>query len=652
MKQKKLKDILGKNKKLLSTKRNFLLGKPSGQEGSSRVLAMASLFVIAIIIFVAYSYFSGDKTDDTEESEKQLTTIIKVKDPKIIFDWKNMKNPASELKKEKYMFEDLSDEHTEALLIIEKKLTSTLINQAWEDSNPEEKGNLCFNIKNWFNNIYIRDLENKCQSYEDDDDLDEYGKDTTEVTTDTYQEETTEETSTECIENYECEDKYGASFSCIKGKCKEKGGIWDTCDFRAENGVAVYDPGDCKFGLECRKFYVYTDKPICWHPQSDWPEDEEISRISCLTDSDCGKITREEKYRLHICSERECVDVSGHRKDLTDFCDSDNPCEEGMCKEDEHKCVECLENTECPREDESCIKNECGKKGGLKEPCDKGYGFRGDRDDCKDNYQCIEYYVDEKVVGAVCWYSANQVYTNNVHTDSCVFESDCDAFEEEFGESFICVGSSPWEKKCKKESDLPPNSQLCDKSNSCEDLENFYCDEGLCKAKIGKNQPCKEVDGSNEPCQGEMECVQGTCTDEKSGLNGPCDSSSDCEGSDYYDYEGNDYYTCVDNKCIEKFPLYADCNDHSDCACGQCSPVEKNKNGNFNIIGKTKCLPPERGQGESCSLIHIDCCKEYDTDKNCIQKSLLKPCAEGLNCDYSKTQTCIPDKPAVVAQKR
>ncbi|MFC1690720.1 hypothetical protein ACFL0W_00940 [Nanoarchaeota archaeon] len=611
MKQQKIKDLLGKNKKLLSTKRNFLLGKPSGQEGSSIVSVMISLLVIAILLFATYSYFSSDKTDDT---------TITTSDTSVIKEWEKSNNPSELLTQKKYLFEDLSDEHTEALLIIEKKLTSTLINQAWEDSNHEERGNLCFNLKTWFRNTYDQqNMQTKCKQYEDDDDQDEeYEQDTTEVTTDAYQEETTEEADPlsckdskcpgklicdeedycrECLVNDDC-SKYD---TCIKEQCTEQANIWEAC---GETGPKTResrpDNDDCKEPYVCRKMTLpsasytgYHEEYICWHPESEWSDSVNI--FSCLTDSDCLKITQEEE-KPYICSENKCLDVSEFSEELTEFCDADNPCEEGICKEDEHRCVDCLDNSYCSRSDESCINNECREKSGIKEPCDVD-----DRADCQENLFCapIRGSLGPDFANTVCWYTKGLI-----DMDFCRYSSDCFNMEQETGEDYICVGFFGI-KRCVKASEQPQNVEYCDNINPCEDSENFFCSrqEGFCKEISEINQPCSKKDAMfGVQCIGESKCILGTCR-----------------------FKLDEGQTCQQDE---------ECED-------QCAPVEKLAGG-YNLQGRRECVPKYQEEGKPCD-------PSFDKYRACVNFYADSP----LRCD-KELAMCVPKKqePVQIAQKR
>ncbi|MFC1690722.1 hypothetical protein ACFL0W_00950 [Nanoarchaeota archaeon] len=595
MKQKDFTKLLDKNKKLLLNKRNFLLGKPSGQEGSSRVLAMASLFVIAILLFAAYSYFSGDKIDETAE--------ITATNPKIIKEWEKSDDPAELLKKEKYKFEDLSEEHAEALKKIEKQflLNSKEVISVFDKSKEEERGNLCFNLRLWFNNFYTQHMEGRCSSYEDDDDDqdEEYEQDTTEVTTDTYQEETTEEVLTGCSDNSECEEQHSDDFSCIQGKCKKKGKIKQGCD--------LDDNEDCGEGFECREtisalpegFSSYLcqgtecdKKPICWYPESEWPD--KVDLYSCLKDSDCREVSTE-REKPYICSENKCLDVSEFSEELTEFCDSDNPCEEGMCKEDEHRCVDCLDNSYCSRNDESCISNECREKSGIKEPCDVD-----DRADCQENLFCAppRSSLGPDFANSVCWYKKG-----SIDMDFCKHSSECFNMEKETGEDYICVGFHET-KKCVKASEQPQNVEYCDYITPCEDSENFFCSEldGYCKEKIEINQPCSEKEKSKNQCFGKNECVLETCR-LRLHRGDTCQQSEECPG--------------------------------------QCAPVEKLPSGGYDLNGRKECTWEPQLEGEPC-----------DPSRGILA------CFYGANvpliCD-KELAMCVPEEkeePALIAQKR
>ncbi|MFC1690993.1 hypothetical protein ACFL0W_02320 [Nanoarchaeota archaeon] len=97
MKQKNLKTLLDHNKALVSSKKDFLLGKPSSEAGVSKIHAIVALLVIAVIAFFIWGKFSGEPKTQTpavseDFPEEETDTVEEVLEPECSYD-ENCLNP-------------------------------------------------------------------------------------------------------------------------------------------------------------------------------------------------------------------------------------------------------------------------------------------------------------------------------------------------------------------------------------------------------------------------------------------------------------------------------------------------------------------------------------------------------------------------------
>ncbi|MFC1690721.1 hypothetical protein ACFL0W_00945 [Nanoarchaeota archaeon] len=558
MKQKDLRKHLNKNKKLLLDKRNFLLGKPSGQEGSSRVLAMASLFVIAILLFAAYSYFSGDKTGEETQDLTEVQTEA-VQAAKKVIESGNKESVIDMILSSRL---PKSDElRGQSLASI--SITADNLKEAFSLTDCIGKGNLCNNVHEFFKSDYNA-IEDLCEvevemigmkSYEICRKLKRLMRGKTCESDDECGDLICSGTIRDGEENPTCQDKQSDGFRCRRDlECKEwlvcniaiklegQGEEEGTCEVHQDTNGKCDGDGDCVEGLFCSDFFTPEEKTC---------QERQGIGGACYYGSQCTEGL--------ICTEAVTADFDTCQEPqgIGNRCEHDSDCEKGL-KCNQAKKVEgagdysfegtcqvpkrigeiCEDNTECEDEltcNEGMVDREgkptCQYPQEEGEPC-------GDENDCERGLQCNQGILN-KAGQPTCLPQQEQ-------GKGCEEDDDCKGLE--CNEAMTNVFGMP---TCQPKQGI---------GGKCESTYANDCMKGLiCNNEMGRT--CQAPQSQGGKCGDDDDCQKGlTCNRRiKDEDDSPtCQSKQEEEGICSSDRDCEEGFVCIQRKTDYGFKRFCE----------------------------------------------------------------------------------------------
>lgn len=452
----------------------------------------------------------------------------------------------------------------------------------------------------------------------------------------------------ECVYNSDCPVDY----SCDKNQCTFSTASCNT-DGECEKGK-ICESNKCQTG--CRSIRDCPEKMFCDTSIEPFGE-----CVQCLKQEDC-----QENYN---CVNGQCIF----------YCTSDKECNGQYCNLTTHKCVDCLQDGNCPIKTICDSTNKCVE--GCRSSrdctpllCDTNKGDNGKCVECLKNEDCGD---QNKVCNdGICEFRCSKdedCYGQRCDTNSgicveCLLKSDCNL-------GFICIGEK-CVSGCEDQRDCPPSQSICkpelgqngacvacDKDEDCQSSEKCVqnnclkvcktdndCIAGYCDSVSGKCVECLKSDQCmiNMICEN-MKCIPGCSKDKPCYGNYKCDLSV-TPGRCVECMSNNDCLPngeCLNNTC--KYPgkqCGESCQDTSECATGlkcgillqQCLIACQDNNGCYN----GDCL--NLGNGGVClTCAPAKCDPECKNDEECIDGKCVKkcfpPCDFGYTCNNGYCET-------------
>ncbi|MFC1690892.1 hypothetical protein ACFL0W_01815 [Nanoarchaeota archaeon] len=523
MKQAKLRELLNDNKKLLSTKRDFLLGKTPGEEGRSKIGILIGIVVILGLAILIATQFVGEKetsqtpeqiTDEQAPEEEQPEEIEEAPPEEIPPDIQQMLSflattdttnkivACYDIKtKSPEEYEKYFEEHCEVMSEIGgpcKTKRNCKDANAWCKISGEEEIGICQEINE---NILGKECKsgvsytkgiNECDGLICNEAIrNSVGNPTCQLPQ--------EEEIGLCALDYHCKDDLTCNTE-IKEESQDLDSPYGTCQKSKGEGSGCVPQKNIIEEIRDSETKELILKKVTGNPQcgqnlicnyySDTCEKLGGTNKVCAGDTDCDQEKGFSCNKVMKTKEQEQDLEKSYLDGGT--CQLPQP-EEGQCKRDK----DCKNKLRCHPYLNICL------SGTDKQPCqrpDPGYkkGF-----DCVDNLQCTNLF---------------QIETNCADNFKC----DADSFPMEAESYFFptCVPLGKRDDLCGK---LCRKGAFCREVILCDEESGFFCNEafkqeftikaggkytlGKCMRSTGQDTPCS----SDDNCEGSLACLNNKC---------------------------------------------------------------------------------------------------------------------------------------------
>ncbi len=291
-----------------------------------------------------------------------------------------------------------------------------------------------------------------------------------------------------------------------------------------------------------------------------------------------------------------------------------DPCDGGTCIEDARKCVQCLEDADCPDDGLFCTGESVCADGfckQLKPPCPAGFCNEDADvcDECADSSHCADATFcngAETCVGGFCQPGTDPCSGDTPFCDEPNAECDECTGDEHCTDDLFCTGPDACSATGVCEHGSPPcPTSVCDEAGSqCVDCTmDVQCDDGL----FCNGAEICEVGGcfpTAPPCADDETCNEATDTCAECVTDGDCSDDLFCNGAEVCNAgvcEPGPAACADDEVCHEGFDVCAECTNSGDCDDGNfcngkevCSPFSKLTVGDIELeLSPGSCLPGE-----------------------------------------------------------
>ncbi|RZF34371.1 hypothetical protein LSTR_LSTR008910 [Laodelphax striatellus] len=401
----------------------------------------------------------------------------------------------------------------------------------------------------------------------------------------------------------------------------------------------------------------------------------------CMADSECSS--------NETCINRMCRNPCNCGKNAQCFVQDHRPicsCQSGYEGNPQIACrtVGCRSDSECDS-GKACINGNCVNPCVINDPCGANAecyvlgnraecrclsGYQGNPRDrclvvgCRSNSDCPE---DRACINAQC-------INPCIYEHPCALRAECQVHNHlalcrcplgSVGNPYVSCRPEPT-PECKVDGDCPPffgcfnercrepcnQVQPCDRPAECQAVSSLpvrtmicVCPSGYVSSGSGTckaTPPIEKIGGCVEDgeCPSDKACVRGVCRD-------PCDCglNAECRVINHkpvctcrIGYDGNPDIECVKAGCRSD----SDCSGQHSCVNRICSPVCASDGSSCGTNAQCygahhraicECAPGLTGDAQvACILVECTANSDCPTDRACVNRQCVSPCAEDNPC--------------------